>query len=117
MGTDLPMTSPLSGAIRRWVRKVFNIRGRLLDSTVRAGDLRAGRQSRLREAGVSTSSVDDAGDATHAWMGGRPPSSGRPAARAHSSRRTIGRGALPGWAWRRATTENPARSNIDSVPR
>jgi hypothetical protein len=116
MGTDLPITSPLSGAIRRWVRKVFNIRSRLLDSTVRAGDLRAGRQSRLREAGVSTSSDDDIGDATHDVDAVRRPRGGSPA-RAHSSKRTIGRGALPGWAWRRATTENPARSNIDSVPR
>jgi hypothetical protein len=36
MGTDLPMTSPLSGAIVRGIRKVIFIRSRLLDSTGRA---------------------------------------------------------------------------------
>jgi hypothetical protein len=35
---------------------------------------------------------------------------------AQSSRRTIGLGAALALAWRLATTVNPARSNIETVP-
>ena len=69
MGTDLPSTSPLMGAIVRGVPRVFFIRSRLLDSTDWAGDLRAGRQSRPGNAGVSTSTGGGVGKATHRRAG------------------------------------------------
>ena len=34
----------------------------------------------------------------------------------HRRRRTIGLTGLPALCWRRSTTSNPARSNMDSVP-
>jgi hypothetical protein len=72
MGTDLPMTSPLSGAIVRGIRKVIVIRSRLLDSTDRAGDLRAGRQSRPPMDGVSTRPPEVVGNSTEDLAGGEP---------------------------------------------
>ena len=73
MGADLPLTSPLSGAIVRWIRKVIFIRSRLLDSTDRAGDLRAGRQSRPLTDRVSTAMDDIVGKVTGATEPAVPP--------------------------------------------
>jgi len=184
MGTDLPMTSPLSGAIVRGIRKVIFIRSRLLDSTGRAicapvGSLgrrqtecqpdrgrlsatrqvappatslagfagaRAGRRRRaprlargemrlahrISDGHAQPSAVRDRHPCTtsrQTCMGlsvlapnfmcarhiARRPRAGRHAT-AHSSRRTIGLGALVALAWRRATTVKPARTNIESVP-
>lgn len=64
MGTDLPLTSPLSGAIVRGIRKVIFIRSRLLMELDRAGDLRAGRQSTRGPKRVSTLTADVVGNAT-----------------------------------------------------
>lgn len=81
---------------------------RLLLRWIRARDMRAGRQSTRAADGVSTRTDDDGRTATDdVGAGYQPPS--RPS-------RTIGRTGVEAFHWRRSTTENPARSNMPSVP-
>src|SRR5215213_5710723 len=54
MGTDLPSTAPLRGAIVRGFRKIVVIRSRLLWCRALAGDLHAGRESTRAGSSAST---------------------------------------------------------------
>src|SRR6476620_263584 len=109
MGTDLPLTAPLMGAIVRGFRKRFIlIRSHLHQRGATASDLRAGGESTRRPAPKSTWRNDGVGNTTDDVGRARPPR--------HRLRRTIGRTGVVRLSWRRATTSNPASSNIESEP-
>jgi hypothetical protein len=64
MGTDLPLSTAPLGAIARRKRKFIVIRSCPPSSQMRAGDLRAGRQSTRLVGDSSTGPNDDVGKAT-----------------------------------------------------
>src|SRR6476619_2765302 len=113
MGTDLPLTTPLMGAIVRGFRKRFIlIRSHLHQRGATASDLRAGGESTRRSTAKSTWRNDGVGDTTHDVGDGGAGAPGY----GQRSRRTIGRTGVALLNWRRATTSKPASSNIDSEP-
>src|SRR6476620_5993166 len=112
MGTDLPLTTPLMGAIVRGFRKRFIlIRSHLHQRGATASDLRAGGESTRRSAAKSTWRNDGVGDTTDDVDAGGADTRGD-----QRSRRTIGRIGVVLLNWRRSTTSNPTSSNIDSEP-
>jgi hypothetical protein len=109
MGTDLPLTTPLMGAIVRGFRKRFIlIRSHLHQRGATASDLRAGGESTRVGDAKSTGRNDGVGNTTD--------DVGRLRRCPYKSRRTMGRTGVVRLNWRRATTSKPADSNIDNVP-